>query len=228
MANVVITGAGRGIALELARQHAAQGDRVFALARNPAAADKLNALAAQSGGKVTVHAADVGDDASVKAAAAATGSQPIDIVYNVAGMTGTMAPEFEDVDWKTFDETFNVHVKGPLRVLNAFLPRLGAGSKVINFSSQLGASTWPYGGFHAYAASKAALGRLMRSIAADLKERGIIIGIVHPGYVQTDMSGPDAEITPEESARGVRELAEAWTLEKSGDFYKWNGEEHAW
>jgi len=228
MANVAITGAARGIALELARQHLAQGDRVFALARNPDAADTLNALAAGSGGKLTVHAMDVGDDASVKAGAAATGEGPIDIVYNVAGMIGTMAPEFEDVDWTTFDETFNVHVKGPLRVLNAFLPRLQAGSKVINFSSQLAASTWSYGGFHAYAASKAALGRLMRSVAADLKERGIVIGLVHPGYVQTDMGGPDADITPEESATGVRTLAEGWTLEKSGDFYKWNGEEHAW
>ncbi|MBU6266486.1 MAG: SDR family oxidoreductase [Sphingomonadales bacterium] len=228
MANVAITGAARGIALELARQHVAQGDRVFALARNPAGADKLNALAAASDGRLTVHAMDVGDDASVTAGAASTGSGPIDIVYNVAGMVGTLAPEFEAVDWKTFDEVFNVHVKGPLRVLNAFLPRLGAGAKVINFSSQLAASTWPYGGFHAYAASKAALGRLMRSAAADLKDRGIVIGLVHPGYVQTDMGGPDAEITPEESATGVRTLAEAWPLEKSGDFYKWNGEEHAW
>lgn len=228
MANVAITGAGRGIALELARQHAAQGDRVFALARDPAKAEALNTLAAQSGGRITVHAMDVGDDASVKSGAASTGTEPVDILYNVAGMMGTIPAEFGEVDWKTFDETFNVHVKGPLRVMNAFLPRMGAGSKVINFSSQLAASTWAYGGFHAYAASKAALGRLMRSAAADLKERGIVIGIVHPGYVQTDMGGPDAEITPEESATGVRALAEGWTLEKSGDFYKWNGEEHAW
>ena len=228
MANVAITGAGRGIALELARQHVAQGDRVYALARDPAGAARLNALAAESGGKLTVHAMDVGDDASVKAGAASTGSEPIDIVYNVAGMAGTIPPEFEQVDWDTFDQTFNVHVKGPLRVLNAFLPRLGAGAKVINFSSELAASTWPYGGFHAYAASKAALGRLMRSVAIDLKDRGVIIGLVHPGYVQTDMGGPDAEITPEESATGVRTLAENWPLEKSGDFYKWNGEEHAW
>lgn len=228
MANVAITGAGRGIAFELARQHVAKGDRVLAFARDPQRAEALIALAADSDGMLTVHAMDVGDDASVRAGVADTGNDPVDIVYNVAGMVGTIQPEFEAVDWTTFDETFNVHVKGPLRVLNAFLPRLGAGSKVINFSSQLAASTWPYGGFHAYAASKAALGRMMRSIAADLKDRGIVIGIVHPGYVQTDMGGPDAEITPQESATGVRTLAENWTLERSGDFYKWNGEEHAW
>lgn len=228
MATIAITGAARGIALELARQHVAQGDRVFALARNPAAADALNALAAQSGGLLTVHEMDVGSDTSVSAGAAATGSEPVDIVYNVAGVVGTIPAEFETVDWQAFDEAFNINLKGPLRVLNAFLPRLRAGSKVINFSSQLAASTWPYGGFHAYAASKAALGRLMRSAATDLKDRGVIIGLVHPGYVQTDMGGPEADITPAESAAGVRQLAESWTIERSGDFHKWNGEEHAW
>jgi NAD(P)-dependent dehydrogenase (short-subunit alcohol dehydrogenase family) len=228
MANVAITGAGRGIALELARQHLAQGDRVFALVRNPAGADQLGALAAGSDGKLTVHAMDVGDDASVAAGAASTGQGPIDLLYNVAGVVGATEPEFGAVDWAAFDDAFNINLKGPVRVLNAFLPRMSAGSKVINFSSQLAASTWPYGGYYAYVASKAALNRLMRSVAIDLKERGIVIGLIHPGYVQTDMGGPAAEITPEQSATGVRTLAEGWTLEKSGDFYRWNGEEHPW
>jgi len=68
----------------------------------------------------------------------------------------------------------------------------------------------------------------MRSVAIDLKERGIVIGLIHPGYVQTDMGGPGADITPEESARSIKQLADRWTLEQSGDFYKWNGEQHAW
>jgi NAD(P)-dependent dehydrogenase (short-subunit alcohol dehydrogenase family) len=228
MANVAITGAGRGIALELARQHLAQGDRVYALARDPGGADALNALAAESNGLLTVHAMDVGDDASVKAGAASTGAAPIDILYNVAGVTGVAAPELESTDWAQFDDAINVMVKGPLRVLQAFLPRMKAGSKVMNFSSQLAASTWPYGGFYAYVVAKAGLNRMMRSIAIDLKPRGIIVGIIHPGYVQTDMGGPAADITPQDSATGVRKLAERWTLDKSGDFYRWNGEEHPW
>ena len=72
------------------------------------------------------------------------------------------------------------------------------------------------------------MARLMRSVAADLKDQGIVIGIVHPGYVQTDMGGPEAEITPQASAAGIRKLAAEWKLEHSGDFYKWNGEPHAW
>jgi NAD(P)-dependent dehydrogenase (short-subunit alcohol dehydrogenase family) len=228
MANVVIAGASRGIGLELAKQHAEAGDRVFAICRSPDKADALGALAAASGGMVSVHAGDVADDASIRAGAASTGSDTIDIVYTVAGVIGTVEPELERADWAVFDEAINIMVKGPLRVLHAFLPRLGNGSKVINFSSQIAASTWPYGGYYAYAAAKAALNRMMRSVASDVKDRGIIIGLIHPGYVQTDMGGPNAEITPQESASGIRKVTTEWTLDQSGDFKKWNGENHAW
>ena len=227
MATVAITGAARGIGLEIARQHVEAGDRVFALARK--SSDKLDALAAASGGKLTVHTMDVGDDASVRAGAASTGSDAIDVVYNVAGVVGPSSEkELETADWKAWDETMNIMVYGPLRVLQAFLPRLGAGSKVVNISSQLAASTWPYGGFYAYGAAKAALNRMMRSVAIDLKDRGVVIGLVHPGWVQTDMGGEGADITAQESAGGIRKVAAEWTLDRSGDFLKWNGETHAW
>jgi NAD(P)-dependent dehydrogenase (short-subunit alcohol dehydrogenase family) len=148
MANVAITGAGRGIGLELTRQHLGAGDRIYALVRNPGGAEALNALAAGSGGKVTVHAMEVADDASVKAGAASTGDGPIDILYNVAGVAGKIEPQLESTDWDDFDNAIEIMVKGPLRVLQAFLPRLQAGSKMINVTSQLAASTWPYGGFY--------------------------------------------------------------------------------
>lgn len=228
MANVAITGAGRGIGLELTKQHVNAGDRVFALVRNPADADALNALAAGSGGKLTVHQMDVGDDASVKAGAASTGSDQIDILHNVAGVTGPMAPELESANWGEWQDTFNIMIAGPLRVMQAFFPRLGKGAKVMNISSQLAASTWPMGGFYAYSAAKAGLNRMMRSVAIDVKDKGIIIGLIHPGWVQTDMGGPNADITPAESAAGIKATAESWTLEESGDFKNWNGAAHAW
>ena len=160
--------------------------------------------------------------------AASTGNGPVDILYNVAGFAGVAEPEFARTDWAVFDEVFDVNLKGPLRVMQAFLPRLGAGSKVINFSSQLGASTWPNNGFDAYSAAKAALSRLMRSVAMDLKDRGVIVGIVHPGWVQTDMGGPTADLTPQESAEGIYAVTKSWTLDRSGQFLKWNGEPHPW
>jgi len=228
MATVAITGAGRGIAFELVKLHAAAGDRVFALVRNPEGATALNAVAAASGGQVSVHRVDVGDVSSIAAGVAETGTGPVDVVYNVAGVLGTIAAELDSADWAAWDEAYAIMVKGPLAVLQAFLPRLGEGAKVINFSSQLGASTWPYGGLYAYASAKAALNRLMRSVATDLKARGIIVGLLHPGYVQTDMSGPGADITPLESAQGVYRITQDWTLETSGDFLNWDGRPHAW
>ena len=228
MATVAITGAGRGIGLELTRQHVEAGDRVIALVRNPESASALADLAAGSGGRLTVHRMDVGDDASVRAGAADSGSEPVDILYNVAGVAGPMGAELESANWDEWDETFRIMVQGPLRVLQAFLPRMAAGSKVINISSQLAASTWPYGGFYAYSGAKAALNRMMRSVAIDLKDRGVIVGLVHPGWVQTDMGGDGADITPQESAAGIRSVAAQWALDRSGDFLKWNGEDHAW
>lgn len=228
MVTVVITGAARGIGFELAKLYAASGDRVIALVRNPEGADALNALAASSNGKVTVHKADVGNDASVRAAAAETAGEQVDVLFNVAGIVGPYPPELESSNWAEWDEVFEIMLRGPLRVLQAFLPRMSAGAKVINLTSQVGASTWPYGALYAYASAKAGLNRLMRSVAFDLKDRGIIVGIVHPGYVQTEMSGPTADITPLESATGIRAVTEAWTLDRTGEFLKWNGETHPW
>ncbi len=228
MATVVISGASRGIGLELANQHVAAGDRVFAMCRTPGSAKALADLVAANPDRVSVHGIDVRDDTSAKAAANEIAADRIDILYNIAGVTGTIAPELESVDWAIFDDALEVMLKGPLRVLQAFLPRLGEGSKVVNLTSQLAASTWPYGGFYGYVVAKAGLNRLMRSVAIDIKDRGIIVALIHPGWVQTDMGGPGADITPADSARGVREVTTAWTLAETGEFKKWTGEPHPW
>lgn len=228
MANVAITGAGRGIALELVRQHRAKGDRVYALVRNPEGADELNAIADSSEGLVTVHAMDVADDASVKTGAADTGFEPIDVLYNVAGISGSTGSELESADFDNWLEVFNVNVNGPMRVFQAFRSRLAAGSRVVSFGSQVGASTWSYPGYEVYGASKAALHRLMLGIALGTKDAGLIAISVHPGWVQTDMGGANADITAQESAEGIIALTERLTPEMSGGFYKWNGEVHAW
>lgn len=230
MTTIAITGAARGIAFELTKAYAADGARIFAFCRDLASADALKALADGSGGRVSVHEMDVGSDESVRAAAAAIGDAAIDILFNVAGVLGSFPPELEagSSDWGQWQDVLNVMTLGPLRVLQALLPRMKAGSKVINFSSQLAASTWPYGGLYPYVAAKAGLNRLMRSVAIDLKDRGIVVGILHPGYVQTDMGGPNADITPQESVAGIRKVTADWTIERSGDFLKWNGETHPW
>jgi NAD(P)-dependent dehydrogenase (short-subunit alcohol dehydrogenase family) len=228
MKNIAITGGARGIGLELVRQHLDAGDRVFAFVRDVSNADQLTALTDAYAEELSVHEMDVSDDSTVRAAAASIGDTVLDIVYNTAGLEGPNLPELERSDWAAWNQVFATNLQGPLRVLQAFLARLREGSKVMNFSSSIGTSTWPMGGHYAYGASKAALGRLMRGVAIDLKDRGIIIGIIHPGWVQTDMGGPYAPLAVEESVKGCRAIAAEWTPERSGDFIQWTGEPQPW
>lgn len=229
MANIVIAGASRGIGFTLAKLYAEAGDRVFALCRTPETAEALKELAASSNGQVTVGQVDLGDGASIDRAAAALGDIPVDLLLNVGGIFhGETGPEDRDFDhWR---EAFEVMCIGPFRMVQALLPHLERAKKgkALTVSSQLAASPWPYGGMYSYSAAKAALNRVMRALAIDVKERGIALGTVHPGYVQTDMGGPGADITPLESASGIRAVASNMTLENSGTFWKWNGEVHPW
>ena len=230
MANVVITGANRGIGLELARQYAQGGDRVFAFCRTPASAEALNAAAAQSGGRLNVHAMDVGDPASITAGAAAIGDTPVDILINNAGVNGGPKQSLEDIDFDAWIDAFKIMTIGPLRVVQAFLKNLRAasGARIMTVTSQLGASTWPYGGMYAYSTAKAGVNKVMQIMARDLKGDGVIASMVHPGWVKTDMGGPGADITAEESAAGIRRVIAGLTLDDTGKFYKWNGDIHPW
>ncbi|WP_260929019.1 SDR family NAD(P)-dependent oxidoreductase [Novosphingobium sp. 9] len=228
MANIAITGAGRGIALEIVKLHLAKGDRIFALLRDPDGAAELNALAADSEGLITLHAMDVSEDESVRQGTADTGDTPVDILYNVAGVLGPRASQVEHADFDEWLGVLNVNVIGPMRVFQAFLPRLREGSRVVNFGSQMGASTWTHPGAEIYCTSKAAVHKLTQQVATGTTDRGIIAISVHPGWVQTDMGGPGADITPQESASGIVALAGRLTPDMSGGLYKWTGEPHAW
>ena len=139
MGNVVITGANRGIGLELAKQYAQGGDRVFAFCRSPAGAEALNAAAAESGGKLSVHAMDVGDPASITAGAAALGDTPVDVLINNAGVVGGPKQGLEDIDFDAWVDAFKIMTIGPLRVVQAFLKNLRAasGAKIMTTPANL-------------------------------------------------------------------------------------------
>ena len=230
MANVLITGANRGIGLELARGYAAAGDRVFACCRSPEGADKLGDLARSSGGRVSVLGMDVGDGDSIAAAAKAVGGAPIDILINNAGVLGGHPQTLESIDFDAWMDALRVMVVGPFRVIQTFLPNLKAAAapKVMTVTSQLAASTWPLGGTYAYASAKAGVNKVMQIMALDLKGDNIAVAMIHPGWVKTDMGGPGADLTPEESAAGIRKVIANLGSESSGKFYKWNGDIHPW
>ena len=230
MANVFITGANRGIGLELARQYAGAGERVFATCRTPGAADGLNDLAKSSADRLTVHALDVGDAASISGAAKVVGDTPIDILINNAGILGGASQTLEAIDFDAWIDAFKVMTIGPFRMVQTLLPNLKAAAapKVMTVTSQLAASTWPFGGSYAYSSAKAGVNKVMQILAKDLKAQNVIAAMIHPGWVKTDMGGAGADITPQESATGIRAVIAGLTAETSGKFYKWNGEIHPW
>ena len=229
MATVMIVGATRGIGLELVRQYSVQGDNVIACARDTSAASLLEELAS-SHSNVTIEQLDVAQSESVNAAAERIGDVAIDTVIVVAGVVGGMRQSIDDLDLEAWHEAFSANTIGPIMVARAFKPNLvasGAGNLMI-LSSQLGASTWPFGGMYIYSTTKAAVGKAAKILSIDWKEDPIIVSVMHPGYVQTDMGGPNAEITPEESASGIRSVIGNLSAEDSGNFYKWNGDIHPW
>ena len=231
MSTIMIVGATRGIGLELTKQYANEGNQVIACARDTANASLLNEIA--SGFEnIKIEQLDIADAGSIESASSRIGEEAIDSVIIVAGWVGGM-PDNQTIDNIDIDEwhnTLNINTIGPLLVAKAFKSNLAASGNgnLMILSSQLAASTWPMGGMYIYSTTKAAVSKVGQILALDWAEDPIIVSIMHPGWVQTDMGGPTAEITAEESASGIRNVLSDLTKEDSGNFYKWNGDIHPW
>ncbi len=229
MSNVLITGANRGIGLELAKQYAARGDHVFATCRNPGAADALNELAGEN---LTVLELVPTNAASVAAVVDSMAGTGVDTLINNAGTPGP-APDQQSalsMDYDGWLETFNVNTLAPLRVLQGLHPLLkqSDNAKAITITSQMGALDLNWPTMYAYCSSKAAVNKVMRMISVELANDNIAVGLIHPGWVQTDMGGEQADISPAESASGIISVVDNINLDNTGCFMKWNGEPHNW
>jgi NAD(P)-dependent dehydrogenase (short-subunit alcohol dehydrogenase family) len=223
--NAIVTGANRGIGLELVRQLLARGVTVEAACRRPDDAHELRATGAR------VHALDVASDASVGALARTLDGVAIDLVINNAGMYGDARQRMADFDYAAATRTFETNALGALRVSQAFLPHLrrGTGKKIAHISSAMGSiGTMSSPGDLAYRMSKAALNMISRSIALELHDDHIISIVVHPGWVRTDMGGPNAPTTAAESARGILTQIDAAGVIDSGQFVDFEGTRCAW
>ncbi len=224
MARVLITGAGRGIGKALTEQYVAAGDEVIACVRDPKRCEGL------AGGKAALQVLDAGNPESIDAVRQALGDTPIDILVNNAGAAGGRRQTLDDLDLDEWRRTLDVNTIGPILIARAFKSNLAASGngKLMNVTSQLAASTWPFGGMYIYSSTKAALSRATQILAIDWKEAPITVALMHPGWVKTDMGGPNADITPEESAAGIISVIAKMAKADSGTFYKWNGEVHPW
>lgn len=222
MATVLITGANRGIGLELARQAAARGDTVIATARRPGTADDLIELTRRRG-SVEIIGLDVSDPDQI-AGVAADLRQPIDLLVCNAGQYvargGIEDPDYTAEAWSS---TLMTNVAGPFFTVRAFLPNLAAGAKVAVISSVMGSSGRPGGAAYIYRASKAAATNLAKNLAEELRPRGVSVGAYHPGWVRTDMGGPSATLSLEESAEGLLKRFDVLGLETSGVLEDYRG-----
>ena len=221
MATWLVTGASRGIGLELVRQLHARGDDVIATCRTRT--PELDAVGCR-----VVDGIDVGsDDVGVALPEALGDVQSVDVVVNNAGVARWDTLETIDID--AAREELDVNALGPLRVTLALLPRLGPGAKIALVSSKAGSiGDRPSGRNYGYRMSKAALNMLGANLAADLAARGIHVAVLHPGFVRTERTQGGGNIDPPDSAAGLIRQIDALDASRSGWFFHADGSEVPW
>jgi NAD(P)-dependent dehydrogenase (short-subunit alcohol dehydrogenase family) len=227
----LVSGANRGIGLELVRQLRARGDTVLAGCRQPDKAQKLVELAeADADGGIEVFPLDVLELSSCHAAAGRLAGRPLDLLINNAGVLPSDG-RFGDLDYDALRLAFETNALGPLRLIEALVPALKASRirKVIQMTSRMGSiEDNKSGGYYAYRASKAALNMINKSLSLDLGIHDIISVVMHPGWVQSDMGGRGANLDATTSVQGMLEVIDGLGLADSGKFYSWKGDEIPW
>lgn len=229
----LVTGANRGVGLEFVRQLLARGDRVVATCRQPGRATALGTLAGEHPGRLHVLPLDVADPKSHAALVAelplALGDDGrLDLLVNGAGVLHS-GERFGKVTAAILEDSFRTNAAGPLLLTQALASLLAHGARVANLSSELGSITNAGRfGTPSYCISKAAQNMASVLLAHALHDRGIIVVALHPGWVQTDMGGPNATLPATESVRGLLQAIDGVKLEDSGSFRDWRGETLPW
>ena len=231
MPTVLITGTNRGLGLEFVRQYVSDGWQVFAACREPTGAKELQSLAQKAGDRLTLLAVDVTDAESVRKAAKQLKDASIDLLINNAGTSGVPGQTTGKVDYDNWAHVLDVNTFGPLRVIESFTEHIVRSKRklivtITSGMSSLAANT--SGGSIAYRSSKAAVNMVMRSVAVDLALRRITCVVINPGWVRTDMGGPNASLTPKESVSAMRKLIERLDYKDLGKFFNHDGGEHLW
>ena len=220
MPRAIVTGANRGIGLELCRALSARGYEVTALCRKPNA--ELNAL------PVDVYKGyDVTDEQAMQDFAATIAPGSVDLLINNAGILESVP--LDRLDLESIRRQFEVNALGPLRVTASLLPALKAGAKIALLTSRMGSiADNESGGSYGYRMSKSALNAAGASLARDLKSRDIAVAILHPGWVKTDMTGNSGLIEATEAVAGLLARIDELNLANSGTFWHSNGEVLPW
>lgn len=233
MSRVLITGANRGLGLEFARQYSADGWDVIATARNPKQSEELERLANSK--SVSLHALDVASDDSVRHLAEMLYGRPVDLlILNSAIFTrdGNKLGKLNFAGWR---ESFETNVLGAVRVAEALIENVAASTRkqIVAISTGMSSlqtlgTTIGFGSAYQYRSSKAALNMAMSILAKEVEPQGVSVLILSPGWVQTDMGGPNAALTPEQSITGMRKVLEGSPMELTGKFLSYDGSTCPW
>ncbi len=232
MKNLMITGANRGIGLEFCKQYAADGWHIQACCRHPDKADALNKLATHHPEQITVHALDVTDHTQIEHLAHELSGETIDLLINNAGIyPPSDKAGFGHIDYTEWKTAFRINTMAPLKMVESFIRQITHSDLklVVTITSQMGSiADNSSGGSYLYRSSKAAANMVMKSLAIDLEEKGITAVAFNPGWVKTDMGGPNAMITVEHSVKDMRKVIGRLTLADSGKFFGNDGREIPW
>jgi NAD(P)-dependent dehydrogenase (short-subunit alcohol dehydrogenase family) len=231
MPTVLITGANRGLGLEFAAQFAAEGWDTIACCRNPETAAELNQLGKKFP-NLSIEALDVMSFDQIDALSALLKHRSIDVLINNAGVYGDKAGHgFGDLDYQMWHQTLLINTLAPVKMAEAFVSQLELGAKklLVSITSQMGSiADNTSGGSILYRSSKAALNAAMKSLSLDLEAKDIGVLVLHPGWVRTDMGGPQGLIDAKQSVSGMRKIIENFSAEQSGQFIKYDGSLLPW
>jgi len=232
MESVLITGASRGIGLEMARQYAEDGTwRVYACCRRPRGCEELTRLTRTFGERISVHPLDVTEQPQIEALARELDGQRLDLLINNAGVYGPHGVRFGHVDPHAWIEVLRVNTIAPLKVAEAFAGHVGRSSRrvIATISSRMGSITDnTSGGSYAYRTSKAAVNMVMKNLALELHDRGIACITLNPGWVRTDMGTQHAPLTVRESVMNMRTVLASVRLKDSGRWINHDGSDIPW
>ena len=227
MLTVLITGANRGLGLEFAKQYAADGWSVIATCRNPIGVGEL----AKIEGDIAVYGLDVNNPPSLDRFVADLDGRAIDVLINNAGVYGPKGITAKDVTVEDWMPVMQTNMMAPLFLARALLDNVAKGDRklIVNISSVMGSvQKGAAGSEYIYRSSKAALNMVMACYAQEIASTKIAVVMFHPGWVQTDMGGPSATLTPTQSITGLRSSIEKLSFEDTGKFMNYDGTPMPW
>lgn len=235
MQRILITGSSRGLGYEFTKQYLSQGQQVIATCRQPELADRLHLLKEKYAERLSIIALDVSQEASITEALIKVNklTSSLDILINNAGMG--FRKSLQELTLVDLTNVFLTNAAAPLVVAKTFMPLLAKGERpmLANITSRLGSITLQQKemagiGSYDYNASKAALNMLVAMLANELKSQGIIVITQSPGWARTDMGREEAPNSAEEVVTGMIKIFSRVTLEDTGKFYEWTGQELPW